>query len=878
MPPCPIFFTMKYAEIVVNTPLAVPSNAIQAFSYSIPARHADSIALGQMVWVPFGARRVQGLIVSLGDSSPVEKTKDIDELVDLRPFLSATHIDLARWIAHTYLCSLNDAIQLMLPTGIEQEPEILVALAPDISPDHLNPKQTALVALLKQQGETKLRALPRELRAAVEPLARRSILLKRTLIVPPRAKPKRVKSVRLVSEEAIALLPPRTQPKAQRIADVLRGESGGVWVSAVYAGANCTLQDLRRLETIGVVALEEEEVIRDSLAARTFELAEPPKLTPEQESVWREIALSLRAVFAKQSPIRELEIARTASDSSPSKMAPHRLLPETQPLLAMTNCFLLHGVTGSGKTEIYLRALDEVLKQGKQGIILVPEISLTPQTIRRFGARFPNRIAVLHSRLSLGERYDTWRRCRDGKVDIVIGSRSALFAPLPNLGLIAIDEEHEPAYKQESVPHYHARAVAIQLAQRVGATVIFGSATPDLETYYRATRGEFKLLELPQRIMGHRAIIESEITAYQLPTTKLAVHELSAGYDDARYQELPPVEIVDLRAELKAGNRSIFSRALQREMARVLAAHEQVILFLNRRGTATFILCRDCGNVFKCRRCDNPMTYHGAGDQLVCHHCNRRDRVPTKCPNCSSTRIRYFGTGTQKVEEEIQTMFPKARTLRWDFDVTRGKESHEAILEKFVQHQADILIGTQMIAKGLDLPLVTLVGVVSADTSLNLPDFRAGERTFQLLTQVAGRAGRSVLGGKVILQTYAPDHYAIQAASRHDYRAFYEREIAFRREQNYPPFSRLIRLLYANSSEKRAQEAANQMQRMLATRIAQRGLPALDLIGPAPAFFHRVRGEYRYQLIVRGADPHALLQDIAMPLGWRVDVDPVSVL
>ncbi len=313
-------------------------------------------------------------------------------------------------------------------------------------------------------------------------------------------------------------------------------------------------------------------------------------------------------------------------------------------------------------------------------------------------------------------------------------------------------------------------------------------------------------------------------------------------------------------------------------MARVLAAREQMILFLNRRGTATFILCRDCGSVFKCKRCDNPMTYHGVGDQLVCHHCNRRDRVPTKCPHCGSARIRYFGAGTQKIDEEIQAMFPKARTLRLDWDVTRGKDSHEAILEKFVLHQADILIGTQMIAKGLDLPLVTLVGVISADTSLNLPDFRAGERTFQLLTQVAGRAGRSILGGKVIVQTYSPEHYAIVAASMHDYRAFYAREIAFRREQNYPPFSQLIRLLYSNASEKRAQEESARLHRALTTRIAQRGLPAIDLIGPAPAFFHRVRGEYRYQILLRGADPRELLQDIALPLGWRVDVDPVSVL
>ena len=852
---------MKYAQIVVNTPLivtkpneqerdAAESSRERAFTYSIPEHLADSVALGQLVWVPFGARRLQGVVIAFSDTSPVEQTKDIEAIVDARPFLSPIHLDLARWIARTYLCSLHAAIGLMLPPGVEQQTEILLSLAPEAPHDNLTPKQTALVEQLARDGETKLRALPRELHSAMEPLTRRGILVKRSIVAPAQAQPKRVKSVRLVSEESLANLHPRTQEKARRVVDFLRGESGAVWVSAVYAETDCTRADLQKLEAAGVVALEEEEVWRDSLAERVFDVVEPPKLTLEQERAFQQIISGFRF---------------QVSSGQPETL---NLKPET---------FLLHGVTGSGKTEIYMRALAEIIAQGKQGIVLVPEISLTPQTIRRFGARF-KRVAVVHSQLSIGERYDTWRRCRDGLVDVVIGARSALFAPLPNLGLIAMDEEHDPSYKQAEMPHYHAREVALELARRVGATVIFGDATPDVETYYRATRGEFTLLELPKRVMGHRAVIEHEASQFAIRNSQLAVHEAGADYAEARYLELPPVEIVDLRAELKVGNRSMFSRALQREMARVLAAREQVILFLNRRGTATFILCRDCGHVFKCRRCDNPMTFHGSGDQLVCHHCNRRERVPTKCPQCGGARIRYFGVGTEKVEAEIQAMFPKARTLRWDWDVTRGKESHEAILEKFTMRQADILIGTQMIAKGLDMPFVTLVGVISADTSLNLPDFRAGERTFQLLTQVAGRAGRSILGGKVIVQTYNPDHYAIVAASAHDYRSFYEREIAFRREQGYPPFNRLIRLLYSHANDKRAQEESARMFGVLQTRIAQRGLPSLDLIGPAPAFFHRVRGGYRYQIILRGQDPHALIADLALPLGWRVDVDPVSVL
>jgi len=855
---------MNYAQIVVNTPLtigkpreperdAAESRHERTFTYSIPARLADSIALGQLVWVPFGARRLQGVVVAFSESSPVEQTKEIETIVDPRPFLSPIHLDLARWIARTYLCPLNEAIGLMLPPGVEQQTEILLALAPDVARDNLTEKQTALVEFLAREGETKLRALPRELHSAIEPLVRRGIIIKRSVVTPAKATPKQIQAVRLLTDQLpAALAQSRIAPRYTTIVEFLRRHANAVWISAVYAETGCTRADLQKLASAGIVALEAEEVWRDSLAGRAFEIAEPPKLTEEQERVWNEISVKLKVKSSK------LKVQSSNLEPETSNVEPETSNLEPQ-------IFLLHGVTGSGKTEIYMRALAEIIAQGKQGIVLVPEISLTPQTIRRFGARF-ERIAVIHSRLGIGERYDTWRRCRDGLVDVVIGARSALFAPLPNLGLIAMDEEHDASYKNMESPHYHAREVALELARRSGAVVILGDATPDVETYYRATRGEFTLLELPKRVMGHRAVIESQ---------RSAVGGQSSG---ARYLELPPVEIVDLRAELKAGNRSMFSRALQREMARVLAAREQVILFLNRRGNATFILCRDCGYVFKCRRCNNPMTYHSNDEQLICHHCNRRDRVPMKCPQCGSARIRYFGSGTEKVEAEIRALFPTARTLRWDWDVTRGKGSHEAILEKFTTRQADILIGTQMIAKGLDLPFVTLVGVVSADTMLNLPDFRAGERTFQLLTQVAGRAGRSPLGGKVIVQTYNPEHYAIVAAAAHDYRAFYEREIAFRREQGYPPFNRLIRLIYHHTNEKRAQEEAARWRGVLQTRLAQRGLPALDLIGPVPAFFRRMRGEYRYQIILRGLDPHALVADLALPLGWRVEVDPVSVL
>lgn len=846
---------MRYAQIVVNTPLTIgkPSGTDRdatelrrerTFTYAIPEHLADTIALGQLVWVPFGSRRLQGVVVAFSDTSPVEPTKDIEAIVDPRPFLSPIHLDLARWISRTYLCTLHEAIGLMLPPGVVQQTEILLALAPDALRDNLTEKQNALVELVARAGEVKLRTVPRSLHSAIEPLVRRGIIVKRSIVTPPQAKPKRVQAVRLVHNQLPDVLAhARVSERYRAIVEFLRRHEGAVWISAVYAETGCTRADLQRLEAAGVIALEEQETWRDSLAGRVFAKVEPPTLTPEQERVWEEISSRLQVQSSK------LNIEPQTSNS---ELQTSNLEPVT---------FLLHGVTGSGKTEIYIRALAEIIARGKQGIVLVPEISLTPQTIQRFGTRF-ERVAVIHSQLSIGERYDTWRRCRDGLVDVVIGARSALFAPLPRLGLIVLDEEHDPSYKQAETPRYHAREVALELARLTGAVVILGDATPDVETYYRAQRGEFVLLELPKRVLAHRSSVGGR----------------QSNQAEVQYLELPPVEIVDMRAELKAGNRSMFSRALQREIVRVLAAREQAILFLNRRGTATFILCRECGYVFKCRRCDNPMTYHGSGDQLVCHHCNRRDRVPTRCPQCGGARIRYFGVGTEKVEAEVHTLFPDARTLRWDWDVTRGQQAHEAILEKFIARQADILIGTQMIAKGLDLPFVTLVGVVSADTALNLPDFRAGERTFQLLTQVAGRAGRSALGGKVIVQTYNPEHYAIVAAAQHDYRAFYAREIAFRREQGYPPFNRLIRLIYHHSNEVRAQQEAARWRGVLQTRIAQRGLPALDVIGPVPAFFRRVRGEYRYQIIVRGIDPHALLAEMTLPFGWRVEVDPVSML
>jgi primosomal protein N' (replication factor Y) len=528
------------------------------------------------------------------------------------------------------------------------------------------------------------------------------------------------------------------------------------------------------------------------------------------------------------------------------------------------NAFLLHGVTGSGKTEVYLKALEKTVALGRRGIVLVPEIALTPQTVRRFAERFPGQVAVLHSGLSQGQLFDQWHGIRQGRYQVVVGSRSALFAPQPDLGLIVMDEEHEWTYKQEQTPRYHAREAARKLAELTGAVLLLGSATPDVITCQQALWGLYRPLALRERVRPQVAD-DGTVT---LSTSGA----------------LPPVEVVDLREELMAGNRSIFSRALAEGVHSVLAAGEQAILFLNRRGAASFAQCRDCGYVPHCSSCAVALSYHREQDRLVCHQCNRGKPMPAVCPQCRSRRLRLVGIGVERVAEEAAQAFPKARLLRWDRDVTRGRGSHERILARFLAREADILIGTQMVAKGLDMPAVTLVGVVSADVSLHLPDYRAAERTFQLLTQVAGRAGRAGSGdgaqpelGRVIIQTYTPQHYAIAAAAQHDYESFFAQEIELRRRLGYPPFSRLARLVYSHTNNTYAYQEATRLVRALTHERDTRGLPDLEIMGPSPAYVARLRGRYRWQVIVRGRHPAELLADVTLPQNWVLDIDPVSV-
>jgi primosomal protein N' (replication factor Y) len=605
-------------------------------------------------------------------------------------------------------------------------------------------------------------------------------------------------------------------------------------VSAVYSETGANSADLRFLEKRGLVSFRGLEVWRDPVAELDFVAADPPELTEDQKRVWSEIQPAIKAQVGQ--------------------------------------AFLLHGVTGSGKTEIYLRAVGEALARGTSAIVLVPEIALTPQTLRRFLARFPDNLGVLHSQLSEGERYDTWRRARSGALKVMVGPRSALFAPLANVGLIVVDESHDESYKEQGqAPRYHARQAALEYARLRSAVCILGTATPDLVTTFRSARGDLIRLSLPQRILGHREKLHQQAQRLGVESR----YKPASGA--AETIDLPPVRVVDMRQELRAGNRSMFSRALQRSLGQVLDNDQQAILFLNRRGTTTYVFCRDCGHVMRCSNCDSPLTFHSTRERLLCHHCGNDRRMPEKCPNCGSSRIKQFGAGTQRVQAEVEKLFPKSRTLRWDRDTTRTKGSHDAILSSFAAHEADVLIGTQMVAKGLDLPLVTLVGVVLADIGLNLPDYRSPERSFQVLSQVAGRAGRGLLGGHVVLQTYEPEHYAIQAAAEHNYDAFYEEELVMRRQLEYPPYRRLARLVFRHTSEEAAQSAAERMAGAIEARIRELGVRRADLIGPVPAYFRRVRGEYRWMLVIRASDPTSLLPE-DLPRGWTVDVDPVSLL
>ncbi|WP_299027361.1 primosomal protein N' [uncultured Thermanaerothrix sp.] len=810
------------------------------FDYRVPSHLLGRVHAGSLVIVPFGERRVYGIVIAESPSFQGRATREIEGVLDERPVVTAAQIELARILSAETLSPLNSVLFAMLPPGLSQQADVRYIWVGPAEVNEAKATEKALVHLLMRRGPLRGRqidaALPyRDWRTVARRLVRQGFLRAEPVLPPPSVRPKIVRTAQLACspEEAEAALPhlgrqgSAALARRQAILRFLLKEPWPLEVTWLYAVSGGNLNDLERLAEMGLIHLSETEVWRDPLENIRLEGESigSMSLTEDQQRAWEIIYQAMH-----------------------------------QPERSNAKPILLFGVTGSGKTEIYLQAVAEALAQGRQVIVLVPEIALTPQVVRRFMARFPGKVGVIHSRLSPGERYDTWRRAREGRLAVIIGPRSALFTPFERLGLIIVDECHEPSYYQgETPPYYHAVQAAIEYARLTQSVLVLGSATPEIALFYRAQKEGWPLLRLPLRVRVE--------------------HSLKGHMSKVETAPMPEVKIVDMRQELKAGNRSIFSRILLESLDQITRAGQQAILFLNRLGAATYVFCRECGYVLKCPRCDIPLTLHLEPQGLICHRCNYRRQMPDICPQCGSREFRQYGLGTERVERELLRMFPHLRVLRMDSSTSRTRGALDLILTHFSRHQADVLVGTQMLAKGLDLPLVTLVGVILADVGLSMPDFRAAERTFQLLTQVAGRAGRGPLGGRVILQTFQPDHYAIRFASQHDYEGFYQHELALRRETGYPPFARLVRLEFRHREAEIAAREAEGLAERLRRWLAQSGKPRCELIGPAPCFYARLEGLYRWHIILRGDEPMAFLRAYLSELrDWRVEVDPPSLL
>lgn len=764
--------SLLIAEVIVDVSTY---HVDRPFDYQVPVEWISVIELGSRVKVPFGPRNVLGFVVGLKKETdvPLNKLKAINQILDMEPVLTEEMLRMAKWLKNDTICYEIDALQVMLPSALRAKYEKMIKL----QQGQQLPLEVQAIFGKRQRANFKEFE-----RAGLLPLLKQLVaenIVTIENVVKQQGNVKEIRMVQITVDQQLierALEQSSRAVKQRLLLQWMCQHLGEVFTpQQICDEAGVSISVLEAVIDKGAAQFIQEEVFRDPFT-KEVSRTQALQLTDEQQ-------VALQAITTAM----DQQIAQT---------------------------FLLHGVTGSGKTEVYLQAIQKVLEEGKEAIMLVPEISLTPQMTERFRSRFGEMVAVMHSGLSVGEKYDEWRKIQQGKVKVVVGARSAIFAPFTNIGLIILDEEHESTYKQEDSPRYHARDVAIWRSEFYNCPIILGSATPALESFARAKKGVYRLLSLK-----HRAL----------------------------HQALPTVFIADMREELRQGNRSMFSQSLIEAIRLRLEKKEQMVLFLNRRGYSSFVLCRDCGTVVQCPNCDISLTYHRTTEKLKCHYCGYEEHVPQICPQCQSDHIRYFGTGTQKVEEELYKLFPESRVLRMDVDTTKHKGAHEEILETFGAGQADILLGTQMIAKGLDFPNITLVGVLSADTSLHLPDYRAAERTFQLLTQVSGRAGRHDKLGEVIIQTYTPEHYAIELAKTQEYEPFYEREMFLRRRSNYPPYYFVALIQLSHEDVMMAAEYAGRVADWLRGNLSNQ----VAIIGPTTASIARLQNRYRYQCLIK---------------------------
>jgi len=800
--------------------VSLPVPLDQPFTYAVPLSLEHRVKAGARILVPFGPRKLTGLILRVHDEPPEMAIKEALRLIDSEPVIDEELLTLGRWIAGYYCAPLGEVLRSMLPLAADMRTGKIYALT---SAGRDASRQLSITASADDALNQTLQMLAA--RPHSEARIKRSVPLADRVL-------KSLERKGWIAVEQVAHERDPLRAPAARLRVALNDAEGH--------GARPKLPKAER-ELLAYLSLhpgshnlgEIEPVVRNaSVAARALARKKLVTLEPEP--------LAIHAA-PPRAPYQLNAAQRNAFDLIRAGIEARRFC-----------AFLLHGVTGSGKTEVYLNAIDASLASGRGALLLVPEIALTPAMAGEFYARFGDRVAILHSAFSDSERADQWRRIRAGGASVVVGTRSGVFAPVRDVGLIIIDEEHDASYKQGENPRYNGRDVAIVRAQSLNACVLLGSATPSLESRFNAGSGKYTLLEMPDRIAG---------------------------------RPLPEVRIVDMRQEfLETRKQATFSRALLDAIGERLGNSEQAMILLNRRGFSSFVACRACGERIQCVNCAVTLTFHRRDRRLLCHYCDYAEKIPSTCPKCSSEHIQFLGVGSEKVEDELHGHFPEARIARLDRDTVTGKRQFEDILRNFRERNFDILVGTQMIAKGHDIPNVTLVGVVSADVGLGMPDFRAAERTFQLLTQVAGRAGRGDLPGIVYLQTINPDHYAIRLAAEQNYTAFYEKELQFRRFMKYPPFSAMANVLV---------RAANQEQALrMSVELARHLTPApenMKIMGPAEAPVPRLKAEYRYQLLIKSGSRKALntllrsAQQFARAQKWNatalvIDVDPLSLL